>query len=72
MPLTYKQIVTLATSTMVNDKPESVLIPKVLCSNEELKHVSECTACKHHEGLPNPYTVACNKPKDGDDKGKEG
>jgi hypothetical protein len=66
----YKPIVTLATSTTINDKAESVLIPKVLCLNEELKLVSECTGCAHHGGFPNQYAVACNKPeeKEGDKK----
>lgn len=64
MPPTFKPIVTLATSTMINDKPESVLIPKVRCSNEELTLISVCMACKDHEGIPNQYAVACNKPKE--------
>ena len=71
-PPTYKSVVTLATSTMVNDKPESVLIAKVLCTKEELKHVSECTACRFHIGMPNQYTVKCDKPDDKESKQEKG
>ena len=60
-PPIYKPIVTLATSTTINDKAESVLIPKVLCTKEDLKLVSECAGCAHHGGIPNHYVVACNK-----------
>jgi len=60
----YKSIITLATSTSINDKAESVLIPKVHCSNTELVHVSACMACEHHLGVPNPHAVACGKPEE--------
>jgi hypothetical protein len=67
-PPPFRPIVTLATSTIVNDKPESVLIPKVLCSKEELKLLSECMACEHHGGVPNQFVVACKKTDDGGGK----
>lgn len=67
-PPPFRPIVSLATSTVVNDKPESVLIPKVLCSKEELKLISECMACEHHGGVPNQFVVKCNKTDDGDGK----
>lgn len=65
----YKPIITLATSTVINDKAESVLIPRVLCSNEELKSVAECMSCDHHGSVPNNFAVLCKKPEgDGDSK----
>ena len=67
-PPPFRPIVSLATSTVINDKAESVLIPKVLCSKEELKLISECMACEHHGGVPNQFVVACKKPDDGDGK----
>jgi hypothetical protein len=47
-----------------------VLIPKVLCSNEELKSVPECMKCEHHGGVPNNFAVVCKKleESDGDKK----
>ena len=66
----YKPIVTLATATIINDKQESVLIPKVLCSNEELKSISDCMVCANHKGIPNQFTVACDKSEDEGDNNK--
>jgi len=64
----HRPIITLATATVLNDKQESVLIPKVLCG-EELKSIPECMACTHHGGIPNQFTVACTKPEaDGDNE----
>ena len=61
---TLRPIVTLATTTVLNDKTESVLIPKVLCTNEELKHISDCMACEHHKSVPNHFAVECLRTDD--------
>ncbi len=67
-----RPIVQLVTSSVINDKPESVIINKVLCVDQNLYHIADCMGCPHHVVVPNQFAVDC-KASEGDEPfgGKE-